>query len=177
MPKDSKKKKDPALAVLAEKGHEEVQLWYPYLRFLEEGYPSTLVGCGPKPEVASALGYPARGERHIENVSPKDFQALLIPGGVDACLRLRNQEPVLELIRSLDAAGKIVAAVGEGTWVLASSGVIRGRMATGPRTIKDDLKNAGAKWSDDPVVVDKNMITASDARQLPALMRALFQSF
>lgn len=175
MAKDSRRKKKdtpPSVAILVEREYADIEVWYPYLRFQESGFQSTLVGCGPKPHFESAHGYPAKADRNIENVSPKDFQAVIVPGGW-AAYHLRTQEPVLELIRSMDAAGKVVASITHGGWVLASAGVLRGRAATANRALRDDMKNAGCRWTDDDVVVDKNMITARRTRDLPAFSKAI----
>lgn len=174
MAKDSKKDKNKprSVAILVENEFEDNDVWYPYYRFQESGCQVTLVGAGPKPSFTSRYGQVIKAERNIENVSPKDFHVLIVPGGW-AAYRLRVQEPVLELIRSMDAAGKVVAALTQGGWVLASAGVLRGRNATGNRNIRDDMKNAGCKWSDDDVVVDKNLVTAHHSRDLPAFSKAI----
>ncbi len=174
MAKETRKKKDtqPTVAILVEREYADNELWYPYYRFLESGCQVTLVGCGPKPQFSSAHGYPAKADRNIENVNPKDFSALIIPGGWGAYY-LRGHEPVLELVRGMDAGGRIVASITHGGWVLASAGVLRGRLATGNRGIRDDMKNAGCKWTDDDVVVDKNMITARRTRDLPDFVKSI----
>lgn len=170
----NKRQKDrPAnLAILVEREYEDIEVWYPYLRFQEAGCVVTLVGCGSKPTFHSAHGYPIKADRNIENVSPKDFDGIVIPGGW-AAYHLRTQEPVLELVRSMDAAGKVVAAITRGGWVLCSAGVLRGRSATANRALRDDMKNAGCKWTDDDVVVDKNLVTARRTRDLPGFSKAI----
>lgn len=174
MAKSSRSKKDtpPVVAILAEREYEDVELWYPYYRFQEVGYQVTLVGCGSRPTVESEHGYPAKADRNIENVNPKDFHALIIPGGWGG-YHLRTIEPVLELVRSMDAAGRVVASSTQGGWVLASAGVLRGRAATANRALRDDMKNAGCRWTDDDVVVDKNLITARRTRDVPAFCKAI----
>jgi len=173
--KDSRKKKKDrptSVAILVERQYEDVEVWYPYLRFQESGCTVTVVGCGPKPTYQSVRGLPIKADRNIENVSPKDFDGVIIPGGW-APYHLRTIEPVLELVRSMDAAGRVVASMTQGGWVLCSSGVLRGRSATANRALREDMKNAGCKWTDDDVVVDKNLITARRTRDLPAFSKAI----
>jgi protease I len=172
--KSSRRKKDgPAsVAVLVDREYEDIEVWYPSLRFQEMGCQVTVVGCGPRPTFLSQHQYPIKADRNVEDISPRDFDAVIIPGGW-APHYLRGIEPVLELVRSMDAGGRVVAAIAEGGWVLCSSGVLRGRSVTGARAIRDDMKNAGCKWVDNDVVVDKNLITASKTRDLPGFCKAI----
>lgn len=174
MAKSSRKKKDkPAVvAILVDRDYEDIEVWYPALRFRESGCQVTVVGAGPRPTFLSQHGYPIKADRNVEDISPKDFDAVIIPGGW-APHYLRELEPVLELVRSMDAGGRVVASISEGGWVLCSSGVLRGRSVTGSRAIRDDMKNAGCKWADNDVVVDKNLITAACTKDLPGFCKAI----
>lgn len=176
MAKESSPKEKPAkprnIGILVDAEYEDLEVWYPYYRFLESGHNVTVVGSGAKPTFHSKNGYPIKADRNIENVSPKDFDALIIPGGW-APYKLRVLDPVLELVRSMDAGARCVAAITQGGWVLASAGVLRGRAATANRALRDDMKNAGCKWTEDDVVVDKNLVTARRTRDLPAFSKAI----
>jgi protease I len=80
---------------------------------------------------------------------------------------------VLTFTREIADAGKMMAAVCHGGWVLVSADVLRGRRCTSVPAIKDDHKNAGAEWVNEPVVVDRNLVTAQVPKDLPAFCREI----
>ena len=87
--------------------------------------------------------------------------------------KLRRDPKVLALVREFAARGKLVAAICHGGWIPISAGVYRGVSVTGSPGIKDDLVNAGALWSDAPVVVDRHFISSRKPTDLPAFMAAI----
>ncbi|MGE3275761.1 MAG: DJ-1/PfpI/YhbO family deglycase/protease [Vicinamibacterales bacterium] len=101
-----------------------------------------------------------------------DFDAVVVPGGY-APDRLRLRHAVVDLVRDAVAAGKPVAAICRGPALLINAGVIRGRTVTCWPSIAVDLKNAGGRYVDRPVVVDGPVITARKADDLPFLLEAL----
>jgi protease I len=123
---------------------------------------------------ASKLGYPAKADAAASEVSASRFDAVVIPGGF-APDYIRRSEPMLKLVRDLFAAGKPVAAICHGPWVLCSTQALRGRTATGFHSIKDDMVNAGATFVDKEVVVDGNVITSRKPDDLPAFVVALME--
>jgi protease I len=97
---------------------------------------------------------------------------IVAPGGW-APDRLRRDPAVLERVRELHAAGKMVATICHGPWVLISAGIVRGRRLTSTPGIRDDLVNAGAEWLDAPAVVDGNIVSARVPSDLPAFAKAM----
>jgi protease I len=91
---------------------------------------------------------------------------IVVPGGW-APDKLRRDPAVLQLLRELDAANKMVATICHGPWVLISAGIVRGRTLTSTVGIRDDVVNAGADWVDRPVVVDGNIVSARVPKDLP----------
>jgi protease I len=87
--------------------------------------------------------------------------------------KLRRDPKVLSIVREFAAHGKLVAAICHGGWIPISAGVYRGVSVTGSPGIKDDLVNAGALWSDAPVVVDRHFISSRKPADLPAFMAAI----
>lgn len=159
------------IAVLAENEYEDLELLYPYYRLKEAGAEVVLVG--PKAEVyASKHGYPAKADKAADEVSARDFAAVVVPGGF-APDRLRRYPAVLQLVREASEQGKVVAAICHAGWVLASAGILRGRTATSTPAIKDDMINAGAKWVDREVVRDGKLITSRRPDDLPAFCREI----
>ncbi|HZD54729.1 MAG TPA: type 1 glutamine amidotransferase domain-containing protein, partial [Candidatus Aquicultoraceae bacterium] len=134
------------IAVLAEDLYEDLELWYPVLRFREAGADVIIVGAG-ETSYSSKHGYPARPDRNADEVTAADFDAVVVPGGY-APDRMRRHKAMVELVRDADRQGKVVAAICHGGWMLASADVLRGKKATGFFAIRDDLVNAGAVFED-----------------------------
>jgi len=163
------------VAVLVADLYQEMEVWYPLLRFREDGAETVALGAEAGKTYASKKGYPVVADQSLGQVGAKDLDALVVPGGW-APDTLRQDERVLKLVREMDKAGKIVAAICHAGWVLCSAGILRGRKATCFRAIKDDLTNAGAHYVDKEVVVDGNLITSRVPTDLPAFCREIVQA-
>lgn len=166
--------KGKRIAILAEDLYQDLELWYPALRFREAGADVTIVGAG-KSIYTSKHGYPVKADRSADKVKADDFDAVVIPGGY-APDRMRRHEAMVRLVREMGKAGKVVAAICHGGWMLASANLLRGRKATGFIAIKDDLVNAGALFEDREVVRDGNLITSRKPEDLPAFCRTIVQA-
>ena len=112
-------------------------------------------------------------DRHSDEVSAEDYDALILPGGCWNPDALRMDGPTLDFARAMHAAGKPTAAICHGQWVMVSAGILRGKRATAVWNIHVDLANAGATVLDEPCVVDGNLITARFPYDLPRMVRAL----
>jgi len=152
--------------------YEDLELWYPKYRLIEAGARVTVAG----PEAAHLYtgkhGYPCRSDARIADMSEADFDALVIPGGF-APDKLRRDPKVLELTRQFHATGKLVAHICHAGWIPISAGIMRGYRCTSTPGIKDDLINAGASWVDEPVVVDRHMVTSRRPDDLPMFCAAI----
>ena len=157
------------IAILVEDLYQVLEVWYPLLRLKEEGVSVRLIGTGSKKTYGSKEGYPATADASIEEVNPKDFDGVVIPGGFAPDI-LRRYESVVEFIRALHDDGKVVAAICHGGWLLVSADIVKNRKATCFFAIKDDLKAAGAHYVDEEVVVDGNIITSRKPEDLPAFV-------
>jgi len=160
------------IAVLAAELYQEMEVWYPLLRFREDGAETVTVGAEAGKTYLSKKGYPVVSDMSIAEVSPRDFDALVIPGGW-APDTLRQDERMLNFVREMDKAGKIVAAICHAGWVLCSADILRGRQATCFQAIRDDMIHAGASYVDQEVVVDGNLITSRVPTDLPAFCREI----
>ncbi|MDO8489323.1 MAG: type 1 glutamine amidotransferase domain-containing protein [Candidatus Omnitrophota bacterium] len=161
------------VAVLVEDNYQVLEVWYPYLRLREEGLRVVLVGTGKK-EYKSKEGYPAEEELSIKSVKADDFDAVVIPGGYAPDI-LRRYAEVNKFVKEMFEQGKVVASICHGGWVLASAGVLKGKTATSFSAIKDDVINAGAKFLDQEVVVDGNLITSRKPEDLPAFCKEIIK--
>ena len=158
------------IAVLVAEQYQELEVWYPLLRFREDGAETVAVGAEAGKTYLSKRGYPVVADKSLDEVSASEFDALIIPGGWAPDF-LRQDPRVLKLVRDVDKSGKVVAAICHAGWVLCSADIVRGRRATCFKAIKDDLVNAGAKYVDEEVVVDGNLVTSRVPTDLPAFCR------
>ena len=116
-------------------------------------------------------------DRTVEEVSPADYDALMIPGGVGNPDQLRGDENAVSFVRSFHAAGKPMAVICHGPWVLVEAGVVRGKRVTSWPTLETDIRNAGGDWVDQEVVVDGNLVTSRKPDDLPAFNREMLRIF
>ena len=152
--------------------YQEMEVWYPLFRFQEAG--ATVVPAGPKAgeTYTSKLGYPVKSQLSFDDLQVADFDAVVIPGGY-APDHIRRHPKANQFVHDMDKAGKLVASICHGPWVLCSAGgMLKGRKATSFSAIKDDVINAGAQWSDAEVVVDRNLVTSRKPEDLPAFCKA-----
>lgn len=164
--------RDVRIAILAESQYEDLELWYPYLRFQEAGAEVFIVGSGSASSYTSKHGYPVAVDADADMVYAEQFDGIMIPGGW-APDHLRRHAAVLRLVREADESGKLVAASCHAGSVLVSARVLAGRKVTGFRAIRDDLINAGAIYEDREVVRDGNLVTSRNPEDLPAYCREL----
>ena len=153
--------------------YEDLELWYPKLRFEEAGYAMRL-GALELKTFKGKHGYPATSELLLKDASSADFCGLLIPGGFMPD-KLRRHAKVLSLTREFFEQGKLVAFICHGGWIPISARILKGKRATGSLGIKDDLENAGAIWVDEPVVVDGNLISSRTPLDLAPFANAMVE--
>lgn len=159
------------VAILVADRFEEPELIYPYYRLIEAGHDALLVGSAVRQYVGKH-GYPIQAQAAVSALSAGDLGAMVIPGGF-APDGLRMDPAMVALARALVLAGKPVAAICHGPSLLVSADVLRGRRATSFASVRDDVRNAGAEWVDEAVVVDGPVVTSRVPADLPAFMSAL----
>jgi protease I len=163
--------KGKKIAILVDNIYQEMEVWYPYFRFQEAGAEVVAVGAKAGQTYTSKCGYPIVADKAYDQVSARDFDGVVVPGGY-APDHIRRHPKANQLVKDLDAQGKLVAAICHGGWVLCSAGILKGRRATCFFAIKDDVVNAGAQWVDAEVVVDNNLVTSRKPEDLPAFCKA-----
>ncbi len=160
------------IAVLVADQYQELEVWYPLLRFLEDGAETIAVGAEGGRTYSSKKGYPVTADKSVKEIRAEDFDAVVIPGGWAPDF-LRQDDRMVKFVRDMDRAGKVVAAICHAGWLLCSADIVRGRKATCFQAIKDDMRHAGANYVDEEVVVDGNLITSRKPTDLPAFCREI----
>ena len=118
-----------------------------------------------------------KSDKKLDEAKPDQFDALLLPGGALNADALRVEKKAQEFAQAIDRAGKPVAVICHGPWLLVSAGLTGGRKITSYHTIQDDLRNAGADWQDSEVVVDRNWVSSRKPDDIPAFNREMLKLF
>ena len=166
--------KGKTVLILVENMYEDIELWYPYYRLIEEGAKVLLVG-PEKTDFKGKYGYPATADLAAKDVKVENVDAILIPGGF-APDYLRRYESIVNLVKSVFAKGKVIAAICHGPSVLVNAEVLKGKKATCFLAIKADIINAGATFLDQEVVQDSNLITSRKPADLPAYCKTIISA-
>jgi protease I len=168
------------VAVLATDGVEQVELDRPW---------QTLEEAGAEPELVSLESGSITAYDHIDkgdakkvdavvsDADPDDYAALVLPGGVINGDFIRADPDAVAFVKAFFEAGKPVAAICHAPWVLAEADVVRGRRMTSWPSLQTDLRNAGADWVDEEVVVDGNLVTSRKPDDLDAFGAAIVEKF
>lgn len=163
--------KGKKIAILVEQLYQELEIWYPLLRFKEAGAEVVCIGPEKGKSYPSKLGYPCIADMSYAEANPADFDGVIAPGGW-APDYIRRHPAAIDFVKQINAANKLTAAICHGPWVLCSADVLKGKRATSFFAVKDDVIHAGAIWSDEEVVVDGNLVTSRKPEDLPAFCLA-----
>jgi protease I len=168
------------VAILVANGFEQSELVEPR-RALDQAGAQTFV-VSPEEQKVAAWNETEWGEvmdvdRPLDSARPEDYDALLLPGGVMNPDSLRRNSKALAFVRHFFDTGKPVAAICHGAWTLIDAGVVRDRKMTSYESIQTDLKNAGAQWVDEPVVVDRGLVTSRKPADLPVFIDKMIEEF
>ncbi len=150
-------------------GYDDSEVLYPYYRLLEEGY-TVDVASVEKEEVSGKYHFKISAKLLFDEVNCEEYDGLVLPGG-KAPEKLRLIEKVVEIVRQFENSKKPIAAICHGQQILISADVLKGKSATCYPGIRDDLKNAGANYTDERVVVCENLVTSRRPEDLPYFMR------
>src|SRR3954451_16554202 len=149
---------------------EDVEATYPYYRLQEAGATVELIGIEGGQPVKGKQGAELTTDQAAAELTADDLDILVIAGGYGPD-KLRIDEGVKALVRGMNEQGKPLAFICHAGWGPASAGVVGGRRVTSVPAIADDMRNAGAEWEDNEVVVDGNLVSSRRPPDLPAFMR------
>ncbi|MDQ3953878.1 MAG: type 1 glutamine amidotransferase [Actinomycetota bacterium] len=161
------------IAFIVDEMFEDSELQVPYERVKEAGHEPVLVGLEAGKKIEGKRGdVTTSTDVAAGDVDAGAFAALVIPGGYSPD-KIRTDQAMVALTKSIYSAGKPVAAICHAGWMLAEADVVRGKTVTSWPSIKTDLVNAGARWVDQEVVEDGNLITSRKPDDLEAFSKAL----
>lgn len=160
---------------LIDQSFEDLELWYPILRLMEEGIVTHLAGEKAQTKYIGKYGVPATSEYSFMDVDYREYDGLLIPGGW-APDKLRRFPEVIEIVKYMNEQLKPIGHICHAGWVLISAGILEGKQVTSTRGIKDDMINAGGIWIDESVVVDGNIISSRKPLDLPFYMKEFIKA-
>jgi protease I len=172
--------KGMTVAILVTDGFEEVELTQPRAALDEASAKTQIVS--PKNERIRAWNFTDWSielpvDVRLNDARPEDFDALLLPGGVINPDKLRIEPKAVAFVKAFFDSGKPVAAICHGPWTVIEAGGVRGRRVTSWPSLKTDLKNAGADWVDQQVIVDKGLVTSRSPDDIPAFNLEVIRLF
>src|SRR5689334_20483235 len=168
------------VAILVTEGFEQVEMVEPRKALDAAGAQTALVS--PKDGSVRAWNHKEWGDVFdvdlpLAQARPEDFHALLLPGGVMNPDKLRMQPRAVALVKAFFDMGKPVAVICHGPWTVIEAGAARGRRIASWPSLKTDLRNAGAEWMDQEVIVDGNLVSSRKPDDIPAFNRAMIDLF
>jgi protease I len=178
--KEDTKLRDRRIAIVATDGFEERELLEPK---------QALEAAGAEVEVVSLKlgeirawkeqdwGTTIAVDRIIDEADMEDYDALMLPGGVINADKIRADASAIEFVSDMVRAGKPVAVICHGAWVLIETGETAGRRMTSWPSLKTDLENAGAEWVDEEVVVDNGWVSSRKPADIPAFNKKMIEEF
>ncbi|MGH9588011.1 MAG: type 1 glutamine amidotransferase domain-containing protein [Acidobacteriaceae bacterium] len=164
------------IAILATDGVEQVELTEPKKQLENAGATTEVIS--PKSGEIKAWkskdwGDKIKVDKSLDHANPTDYDLLMLPGGVMNPDHLRMDQKAVQFVKDFARTGRPIAAICHGPWTLIEAGLVRGRKMTSWPSLKTDLKNAGANWVDEVVVVDDNLITSRKPDDIDTFSRAM----
>ena len=168
------------VAALTTDGVEQVELLEPKKALEEAGAQVVVIA----PKSGSVQGFKHHDkadkipvDRQLDQVNADEFDAVLLPGGVINADALRVEKKAQQIVQEIDRAGKPIAVICHGGWLLVSAGLTRGHTMTSWPTLQDDIRNSGAKWEDREVLRDGNWVSSRKPDDIPAFNREAIKLF
>lgn len=180
MPDQTQKLSGKCVALLAVDGFEESEFTKPKKALEEAGAKVDVISLKPgsiKSWTAKNWGQDFEVNRTLDEVKPGEYDSLLLPGGVINADKLRTDPKAVEFVAEFARTGKPIAAICHAPWILIEVGTVAGRRMTSWPSLKTDLENAGAEWSDEKVVVDNGIVTSRKPDDIPDFNAKMIEEF
>jgi protease I len=168
------------IAILVADGFEQVELTDPRVALEDDGAETQIVSPAGKLVKAwksTDWGRSLKVDVALDDADAARYDALLLPGGVMNPDKLRLAPKAMAFIRAFGASGKPIAAICHGPWTLIDAGLVHGKRMTSWPSLRTDLRNAGASWVDEEVVVDGQLVTSRKPSDIPAFSREMTKLF
>ena len=166
------------VAILVAEGFEQVEMTGPRKALEEAGAETAIVS--PSKDEVQGWNHFDKGDRfnvdvELDQANADEFDALLLPGGVANPDQLRGMPKAVQFVKRFVDSGKPIGVICHGPWTLVEAGAVKGLKITSWPTLKTDLKNAGASWVDEQVVVDRGIVSSRKPDDIPAFSRKLIE--
>jgi protease I len=171
--------KGKRVAIIVTDGFEQIEMTSPREALDKAGAKTVLVS--PKDENVQGFKHHDKADSFdvdlaLSKANAADFDAVVLPGGVINGDALRIEKRAQQFVQEMDRAGKPIAVICHGGWLLISAGLVKGRRITTWPTLQDDMRNAGADWQDCEVIADRNLISSRKPDDLPAFNREMLRA-
>ncbi|MFL6692608.1 MAG: type 1 glutamine amidotransferase domain-containing protein [Ramlibacter sp.] len=168
------------VAILALDGFEQAEMTEPRKALQEAGADTRLISA--KPGQIQGVHHDKPGDKFdvdmtLDQADPNDFDAVLLPGGAMNADTLRMNPAAQRFVQTMNQKGRSFAIICHAPWLLVSAGLVKGRTLTSWPSLQDDLRNAGATWTDEPVVRDGNWVSSRKPDDIPQFNRAMLALF
>lgn len=168
------------VAILCTDGFEQVEMTSPREALDKAGAKTVLIA----PHDGEVQGFKHHDkaekfkvDRTLDGCDPAEFDAVMLPGGVINADALRIDKRAQQFVQAIDRAGKPIAVICHGGWLLISAGLVKGHTITTWPTLQDDMRNAGAQWVDRECVRDRNWVSSRKPDDLPVFDREMVELF
>ena len=162
--------------IITWEGYQDHEVIYPFYRLQEDDFEVDIMAAN-EGEIHGILGTKMIATKSVQEINVEDYDLLIIPGGVKALEKVRQEERVLNFIRRWDEQKKIIGSICHGAQLLISSRIIGGRKISAYYSIKDDVINAGAEYIDAPFVIDRNIISCPHYKYMGKWMKEVISLF
>jgi protease I len=168
------------IAILIADGFEQSEMTEPRKALEEEGAVTNIIS--PNTDTVKGWQHTGWGDSYdvdvmLQRANASDYDALMLPGGVMNPDKLRMNPEAVNFVNEFVRSNKPIAAICHGPWTLIEAGAVKGRTMTSWPSLKTDLKNAGATWVDEEVVVDNGLVTSRKPDDIPAFNRKMIEEF
>ena len=168
------------VAIVVTDDFEQVELTEPKKALDEAGAITQIIS--PHSGQIQGMNHDEKADRFnvdetLDQANPDDYDAVHLPGGVFNADLLRMEPKAQEFIKRIEAAGKPISVICHGPWLLVSSGLVQGRTMTSYYTLQDDIRNAGGRWLDLPLVRDNNWVSSRSPKDIPVFNPGMIELF